>query len=215
MSFSDSDMQADTETLEHLLGVVVESREKRCQQLRDDAQQQARAIIRQAYSKGRVRMHHHIDALREKYRLRVTAAVARNQTLLRRQHQKEDRATLDAAWPLLHEAMLALWGDPVSRYKWLDAAITGASAGLREHDWCIEHPPGLSGEDIERINLAFSHEQGRGPELSACDDIEAGIRIIARGTVIDATLNGLLQQKTAIEARMIARIRQQGAASHE
>lgn len=214
MSFSESDMQADTETLEHLLGVVVESREKRCQQLRDDAQQQARAIIRQAYSKGRVRMHHHIDALREKYRLRVTAAIARNQTLLRRQHQKEDRATLDVAWPLLREAMLALWDDPVSRHKWLDAAVTSASAGLREHDWCIEHPPGLSGEDIETINLAFSHEQGKGPELAACNDIEAGIRIIARGTVIDATLEGLLQQKTVIEARMIARIRQ-GAASHE
>jgi hypothetical protein len=214
MSFSDSDMQADTETLEHLLGVVFESRDKRCQQVRDDAQQQARAIIRQAYSKGRVRMHHHIDALREKYRARVTAAIARNQTLLRRQHQKEDMAMLDLAWPLLREAMLALWDEPVSRHKWLDAAIKSASAGLREHDWRIEHPPGLSGEDIKTINLAFSHEKGNGPELSACDDIEAGIRIIAGGTVIDATLNGLLQQKTAIEARMIARIRQ-GAASHE
>lgn len=213
MSLSDSDMQADTETLEHLLGVVVESREKRCQQLRDDAQQQAREIIRQAYSKGRVRMHHHIDALREKYRLRVTAAIARNQTLLRQQHQKEDRATLDVAWPLLRQAMLALWDDPVSRHKWLDAAIARASAGLRQHDWCIEHPPGLSDEDIEKINLTLSHGKEKGAELSACDDIEAGIRIIAGGTVIDATLKGLLQQKTAIEARMIARIRQ-GTASH-
>ena len=214
MSFSDSDMQTDTETLEHLLGVVFESRDKRCQQVRDDAQQQARSIVRLAHSKGRVRMHHHIDALREKYRVRVTAAIARNQTLLRRQHQKEDRAMLELAWPLLREAMLALWDDTVSRHKWLDAAIASASAGLREHGWRIEHPAGLSDGDIKRINLASGHEKGRGLELSACGDIEAGIRIIARGTVIDATLNGLLQQKTAIEARMIARIRQ-GAASHE
>jgi len=214
MSFSDSDMQADTETLEHLLGVVVENREKRCLELRENAQQQARAIIKLAYSKGRTRMHHHIDALREKYRVRVTAATARNQTLLRRQHQKEDRATLDVAWPLLCEAILALWNDPASRHKWLDAAITSASAGLREHDWRIEHPLSLSGEDINRINRSFSHGKGKGPELSACDDIEAGIRIIAKGTVIDATLNGLLQQKTAIEARLIARIKQ-GAVSHE
>ncbi len=214
MSFSDSDMQADSETLEHLLGVVVENRETRCLELRESAQQQAKAIVRQAYSKGRIRMHHHIDALREKYRVRVTAAIARNQTLLRRQHQKEDRAILDVAWPLLREAILALWNDPVSRHKWLDAAITSASAGLREHGWRIEHPPGLSDGDIKRINLASGREKDRSLELSACDDIEAGIRIIARGTVIDATLNGLLQQKAAIEARMIARIRQ-GAASHE
>ena len=130
MSFSDSDMQADTETLEHLLGVVVENREKRCLELREKAQQQASEIIRQAYSKGRLRMHYHIEALREKYRVRVTAATARNQTLLRRQHQKEDRAMLDVAWPLLREAMLALWNDPVSRHKWLDTAIASASASF-------------------------------------------------------------------------------------
>jgi hypothetical protein len=214
MSISDSDMQADTETLEHLLGVVVENREKRCLELRNNAQQQARIIIRQAYSKGRVRMHHHIDALREKYRVRVTAAIARNQTLLRRQHQKEDRALLDVAWPLLHQAMLALWNDPVSRRKWLDAAITSASTGLREHGWRIEHSQGLGAEDIERLRKVCIQTGGKEPELSACDDIEAGIRIIAKGTVIDATLEGLLQRRTAIEATMIARIRQ-GAASHE
>ncbi len=214
MSFSDSDMQTDTETLEHLLGVVVENREKRCLELRENAQQQANEIIRQAYSKGRVRMHYHIEALREKYRLRVTAATARNQTLLRRQHQKEDRAILDIAWPLLREAILALWNEPVARHRWLDAAIASASTELREHGWRIEHPPGLGGEDIKKINQSCSRDEGKGPELSAADDIKAGIRIIAGGTVVDATLEGLLQQKTAIEARIIARIRQ-GTSSHE
>ena len=214
MSFSESDMQTDTETLEHLLGVVVENREKRCLELRENAQQQAGEIIRQAYSKGRLRMHYHIEALREKYSARVNAAIARNQTLLRRQHQKEDRAMLDIAWPLLREAILALWNEPVSRRKWLDAAIASAATGLREHDWRVEHPPGLGAEDIKRIKQAFSHAKDKGPELSARDDIEAGIRIIAGGTVVDATLEGLLQQKTAIEARIIARIRQ-GMSSHE
>lgn len=214
MSLSDSDMQLDNETLEHLLGVVVESREKRCHEMRENAQQQATQIIRQSYSKGRIRMHHHINALREKVRARVTAAIARNQTLLRRQHQKEDRAILDVAWPLLREAMLALWNDPASRQRWLDAAITSASTGLRAHDWRIEHPPSLSHADIKRIKQASAQGSSRGPELSACDDIEAGIRIITKGAVIDATLEGLLRQKTAIEARMIARIKR-GAAGHE
>jgi hypothetical protein len=214
MSISDSDMQLDTETLEHLLGVVVENRDKRCLEMRENARQQAGEIIRQAYTKGRVRMHYHIEALREKYRLRVTAATARNQTLLRRQHQKEDRAMLDVAWPLLREAILALWNDPVSRHKWLDAAVASASAGLREHVWVIEHPPKLDHEDIKRIKQLLSQDDRKGAELSASDDIEAGIRILASGTVVDATLEGLLQQKTAIEASMIARLRQ-GAASRE
>ncbi len=121
---------------------------------------------------------------------------------------------LDIAWPLLREAILALWNNPVSRHQWLDTAVASASAGLREHVWVIEHPLNLGHEDIKRIKQMFNHAHGKRPELSACDDIEAGIRIIAKGTVIDATLEGLLQQKTVIEARMIARIKQ-GAASHE
>jgi len=214
MSSSDPDMQADTETLEHLLGIVVESREKRCQQMRDDAQQQAKEITRLAYTKGRTRMHHHIDALREKYRVRVTAATARNQTLLRRQHQKEDRATLDVAWPLLREAMLVLWKDPDSRRNWLESAIASASSSLKQQDWHIEHPQDMDEADVKWIKHTHIHGKDRGGKLIASADIDAGIRIILNGTVIDATLDGLLKQKTAIEAILIARIKQ-GAASHE
>jgi vacuolar-type H+-ATPase subunit H len=214
MSSSDPDMQQDTETLEHLLGVVVESREKRCQQVRDDAHQQAAEIIKLAHSKGRMRMHHHIEALREKYRTRVSSANARNQTLLRKQHHKEERAILDVAWPQLREAMLALWKHPDSRRIWLEAAIASASSRLKHQDWHIEHPQDLSEADIKWIMHTHIHGKGDAARLVASGDIDAGIRIVLNGTVIDATLNGLLKQKTAIEAILIARIKQ-GAASHE
>lgn len=214
MSSSDPDMQQDKETLEHLLGVVVESREKRCQQLRDDAHRQAAEIIKQAYSKGRTRMHHHIDALREKYRSRVSSANARNQTLLRKQHHKEERAILDVAWPQLREAMLALWKHPDSRRSWLEAAIASASSRLKQQDWHIEHPQDMSDADVKWIRQTHIHGKGGAARLVASGDIDAGIRIVLNGTVIDATLEGLLKQKTAIEATLIARIKQ-GAASHE
>jgi len=214
MSSSDPDMQQDKETLEHLLGVVVESREKRCQQVRDDAHQQAAEIIKQAYSKGRTRMHHHIEALREKYRSRVSSANARNQTLLRKQHHKEERAILDVAWPQLREAMLALWKDPDSRRTWLEAAIASASSRLKQQDWHIEHPQDLSEADVKWIEHMHIDGKGRAARLVASGDIDAGIRIIVNGTVIDATLEGLLKQKTAIEATLIARIKR-GAPSHE
>ena len=51
---------------------------------------------------------------------------------------------------------------------------------------------------------------GKQAELQACQDIEAGVRIVAQGTVIDATLDGLLKQNTTIEAMLIARIKQAG-----
>ena len=63
MNSSDSDLQPDTETLEHLLGVVVDNREKRCQDIRDRAREQAAEIIGQAYTKGRARLHRHVDEI--------------------------------------------------------------------------------------------------------------------------------------------------------
>ena len=206
MSSAETDLQQNAETLEHLLGVVVESREKRCAEVREKAQAQVREIVRQAHARGRARMHHHVVAMREKHRLRVASAHARNQTLLRQQHQKEDRAILDIAWPLLRGAMLALWKDT--------HAVSSASSSLREHDWYIEHPADLSKEEKTDINHALVHCSHRAPGMTASGDIEAGIRTVAHGTVIDATLDGLLKQKTIIEARMIARIKQ-AAARHE
>ncbi len=212
MNSSDSDPQPDTETLEHLLGVVVDNREKRCQDIRDRARQQAAEIIGQAYTKGRARLHRHVGELREKYRLEVTSATARNQTLLRQQHHKEERAILDVAWPMLRTAMMALWQQQETRCQWIESAIETAKQRLRQQGWRIEHPPDFSKDDRQCIERMLTG--GEKPELSPCDDIEAGIRIRLDGAVIDATLSGLLRQKRAIEARMIARIKQ-GAMSHE
>jgi hypothetical protein len=208
MSSSDSDIQASAETLEHLLGVVVENREKRCQQVRDDAFRQANEIVKQAHARSLGRMHRHIVALREKYRVKIASATARNQTLLRQQHQKEDRAILDIAWPKLRETIVALWRQPDSRVKWLDAAIETASNRLRDHHWHIEHPPDLSEEDKKRIMLASGFDKSGRHRFKVDKTIEAGIRFRTKGTVVDVTLDGLLKQKNIIEAQMIARIKQ-------
>ena len=209
MNGSDSRMQQDNETLEHLLGVVVENREKRCQQVREKAQQQAREITRQAHARSRARMHRHVNELREKYRARISSANARNQTLLRQQHQKEDRALLDVAWPLLREAMTALWNDTDSRRDWLQAAVNSASSSLRDNGWHIEHPLNLADEDAKLITYMLPHGKSKHAKLVATDTIDAGIRITIKGTVVDATLDGLLKQKNAIEALMLARIKQE------
>ena len=126
--------------------------------------------------------------------------------LLRQQHQKEERALLDMAWPLLHEAMAALWNQAESRQRWVNAAVGLATERLRDRNWRIEHPPDFSEDDKDSIRQSFPAD--RQPALAACDDIEAGIRLIVDGTVVDASLAGLLKQKGAVEARMIARIKQ-------
>ena len=214
MSSSETDIEYDADTVEHLVGIVVENREKRCEEIRQQAYQEATAIIKQAHTRSRARLRRHIDTLREKQRVRVSSAHAHNQTLLRQQHQKTDRAILDIAWPVLRAAMLALWDNPESRRKWLDAAIASAAARLREHGVRIEHPLNIDEDELKMMQQQFYRSTGSEPDLSGCDDLEAGIRIMAHGTVIDASLEGLLKQRTSIEAAMIARVKQ-GAAGRE
>ena len=209
MNHLEADSQEQAETVEHLLGIVVENREKRCEQLRENARQQASKIVQQAHSKSRARMHRHVIALREKQSQRVSSAVARNQTLLRQQRQKEDRAIADRAWPLLREAMQALWGRADTRRKWLEAVITNAAARLLHSDLRIEHPAELSEHELGWMKQQID-SSGKQAELQVSEDIEAGVRIVAQGTVIDATLDGLLKQNTTIEAMLIARIKRAG-----
>ncbi|NNJ96265.1 MAG: hypothetical protein HKP12_03825 [Gammaproteobacteria bacterium] len=209
MNRSESDPQQQAETVEHLLGIVVENREERCAQLRDHARQHASKIVQQAHTKSRARMHRHVSALREKRSQRVSSAFARNQTLLRQQHQKADRAVADMAWPLLRDAMLALWNSTESRRRWLDGVITSAAARLLHTDVHVEHPTAMSEHERSWLKKQIDIS-GKEAELQGCEDIEAGVRIIAQGTVIDATLDGLLKQKTTIEAKLIAQIKRAG-----
>lgn len=213
MNSPDSDY-ANTQTIEYLLGIVAQNREQRCAEVRESARSHVTEIIKQAHIRVRGRMHRHILALRDKYRERISTAQAHNQTLIRQHRQLADKECLATAWPLLAEALKVLWVDPVSRQQWLDEAIKSASSRLLKHEWCIEHPLDFSDEEQKRLQQNCAYRGDCAVQLTACDDIAAGIRILVDGTVIDATLDGLLQQKTIIEAMLISRIKQD-VASHD
>jgi hypothetical protein len=209
MSGSENNGQEDTQTLEHLLDVVAGNRSKRCAELRETAHKEAGEIVRQAHAKCRARMHRHVMELREKYRVRSSSAYARNQTMLRKQHQKADRAILDVAWQDLREKMQAVWNNPDARRDWVNAAIAGASTRVLGQQWRLEHPRDFNEEEVGMLKRQIADKTGMVPDSVVQKDIEAGIRIVVGGTVIDATLEGLLNQKSEIEADLIARIKRE------
>ena len=208
MNLPDYDFKQNTETLEHLLGIVADNRDKRCAEVRERTLIQAQKILSQAHSRVRARLRRHISALREKYRVSLSAAQARNQTLIRQRQQKEDKACLDAAWPLLEDALLALWKEPESKAAWIDRAVSNASDTLLEHDWHIECPKDFTEQESALLLKVITDRRGKADKLAACDDIKAGIRISSNGTVVDATIEGLLQRRSRIEAALLARIKQ-------
>ena len=210
MNLPETNDKQDTETLEQLLGVVSENRDRRCVEVSESTRLHAKDILKQAHIRVRARLRRHVSMLREKYRVGISAAKARKETLIRQQQQKADKACLDAAWPILREALRELWKDPESRNSWIDAAIDSASSTLLEYNWRVEYPVDFTDQESKLLKQMFTDRLEKAPGLAASDDIEAGIRIISHGTVLDATLEGLLQQKQTIEASLISRIKQDG-----
>lgn len=197
----------ERDTIDHLLEVIESNRKKRCDEQYEKARAQASEIVGKAYARGRIRLGRHVSELRQKYRVQTSFAHARNQTLMRQQHQHADRSILDIAWPMLHEAMQDLWDMPETRKAWLDAAVNSAVCRLPGKHWLVEHPP-----DMEKGERTALKQGARIPaatriRFSVRQDIEAGVRILVDDTVVDATLSGLLHDRQSIEGRLITMIR--------
>jgi hypothetical protein len=198
----------NAQTLEHLLSIVSKNREQRCAKVRDSAFKQAKIIIKQSHSRVRKRMHHHVLTLRDKNNQRISAAQAHNQTLIQQQQQQTDQEMLDNAWPVLYETLKKLWDKPAFRSRWISTAIDEASNTFIQPNWCIEHPATLNEDDQKHLQQSVAALNQITLELDTAEDIKAGIRIIVDGTVFDATIDGLLQQKTMIESMLMAALKQ-------
>ena len=153
-------------------------------------------------------MHHHVLTLRDKNNQRISAAQAHNQTLIRQQQQQTDQKILDNAWPALHETLLKLWQKPAFRVQWMDAAINHAANTFIKPNWSIEHPTTLDEHDQKHLQQSLATLNQHTLELTIANDIKAGIRIIVDETIFDATIDGLLQQKTMIESMLLATLKQ-------
>jgi hypothetical protein len=197
--------------LQHLLEVVARDRDTRCHSEREAAGEQARQIVRRAYRDARTHAHADIEALREQVRQRLTSASARQQTRRRELRQQDDRAFLDAAWPPLQEALLRRWRDDAQREEWITQLVAGAAATLLDRDWLIEHPQDWPAEEGDALRERLTREQACAPRLAPCPDIRAGLRISAGGACVDGSIEGLLRDRTRIEALLLAEIRKHHA----
>ena len=111
-------------------------------------------------------------------------------------------ALLAAAWPRLPAALQWLWRQPDTRAAWTSRLAQVARGMLAADGWRIAHPPGWA----EAERQAFAAGIAAPAEFSAGEDIEAGLRICRGGNCVDGTLQALLADRRAIEARLLARL---------
>jgi vacuolar-type H+-ATPase subunit H len=195
--------------LQHLLQIVERERDSRCRSEIEAAEQQARQIVRQAYRDARSHAHADLEALRAQVRQRLISADARQQTRLRELRQQADQAFLDAAWQPLQNALMRRWGHAGHRQEWIAQLVENASTTLLNRDWLIEHPQDWPAAECEALRDRLTREQTCTPHLEPRADIRAGLRISTGGAVVDGSIEGLLRQRSHIEALLLAEIRKQ------
>ncbi len=203
MSEPGSVLEAQMQTL---LTLVEQHQRSRCEQVLATARAKRSEIIGQAHHDGRRRMHEAIDTERRNAREKLEATRAQLQTRARQQQHKSALLLLHRGWELLGEAVLLRWKSPPQRRQWVCALLQQAMALLPARQWIIEHPPGWDhGECAELLPPVCEH-CGSEPQLRANEQLHAGLRICADGACLDGTLAGLLADREAIEAQLLAQL---------
>ncbi|PKM45877.1 MAG: hypothetical protein CVV05_06380 [Gammaproteobacteria bacterium HGW-Gammaproteobacteria-1] len=203
MSEVHSVLDAQVETL---LELVERHRSERCTQLLEQAQERRHTLLAQTYGEARTRMHEAIVTERRRGNEKLDATRAQLQTRARQQQHRTALLLLQQGWELLGQSVLQRWKTAAQRRLWVCNLLHQALQRLPRCAWVIEHPPGWdSAECSEQLEVIRRH-CGVEPQLRTDDQLHAGLRVCADGACLDGTLEGLLADRDAIEAQLLAQL---------
>jgi flagellar biosynthesis/type III secretory pathway protein FliH len=186
-----------------LLAVVEEFRRRRCAELLGPAEAQAREIVRGALAEARRRVHTAIAEERARIAAEVAAAQARLATERRLAAQRHATQLLAQAWDRLREALAARWRAPATRARWVEAHLARAMRALPAGAWTIRCAPDWPAAERDAALRWLADEGRRDVRIESDPTIAAGFRVHAGHNVLDATRDGLLADRAAIEGQLL------------
>lgn len=171
----------------------------------EGAEREAGAIVAQAYASACRRMHDAVEELRSERGRRVARARAEQETDARMRSRQHAADAIRQAWPFLEEALDARWIEPAARLAWVEGVARHARDRLMPGTWTVEHPAAWSADEQRRFRQSLGVERVE-VAFEANREITAGLRILAGQATLDATSKGLLADRAAIEALLLAEI---------
>jgi len=189
---------------QRLLDLVLERRDQECRTLRQRAEEEAGELLRNAYRSARDHLHENVESERERARVRIGTARAELETLRRQHAQKLGSVVLEAAWERLPRRLAQRWADPGGRSAWIATTLEQALARLPCGSWRIRHPADLTESECAALRRNVEERVGESPRLQADDSLESGLILDCAGVMLDASGEGLLDDRDAIEARLLA-----------
>ncbi len=187
-----------------VLDALHAQQDQRCREIRIAADRKAEQLLADSRRRMRERVHRAVAEQRQRRATALLDARHRIETARRKAVQAHYRDFLQAAASLLHAELERRWRDAASRRDWCETAIGEAGERLPGVRWTVEHPADWTPDDRQWLERAFA---GRGlPQPEAREDaaIPAGLRIRLGAASLDATLDGLLANRQAVEARLLA-----------
>lgn len=189
-----------------LLDQVAEYQRAECQRLLADARLQGGETLDRAHRKARARMHRVIEEERERGRRELGRARAELETLRRQHLQRYQAAMLREGWQRLASALERRWKQATTREQWVLALVTEASRLLPGGTWRILHPPDFPDQEKEALTASLAGRPGGPPDWTPDPKVHAGLIICEQGTCVDGSLAGLMADRTATEAELLALI---------
>lgn len=189
-----------------LLDLVEEDRRAQCAAILAAAEQQAAAALALARAAARERVREAFTEERARQQARVAAVRAELQTRRRLHEQQQAAAWLATAWQRLPQALQARWAEGTARREWVDAAVAEARRVLAPGSWGLLHAPGWPADERQTLAARLQAECGTNAAFTEHAGLGAGLRIVADRNVVDATLRGLLADRAAIGAGLLAEL---------
>ena len=196
-----------------LLELVEQYRARRFAELLDPAHAEARQILRTALAEARRRVHTAIVEERKRYALEVGAVEAALATDRRLSHQRHAVRLLDTAWRELRARLVARWDAPATRALWVRAYLQRAlrSVPCKAGGWRIETHAAWTDAERAECSAQLRIDGVTPVEFETSAAISAGFRVVSGNNVLDATIDGLLADRTQLEGRLLHHLQQENA----
>lgn len=190
--------------VESLLSLIERERRRRCEELENDGRNRIRTMLRETRARARIKLSEAVQYERSRLQEALQRSTAAMETRRAAVEHTRTQEMLARAWARLPQALVTRWMNPESRRRWCQGALLEASARLREQHWRIDVAPGPD-ETEKRELLRVADRDGAGAHtLHVQPELTAGLRIVAGGAVLDASLAGLLSDRASIAARLVA-----------
>jgi hypothetical protein len=196
-----------------LLQRIGRERDRRCRQLRETAELQAREIVRTARHEARTHVHQAVVQERQRIEQSLRQAEAGVAMQERQRQEHNARHLLTEMWQALPALLDRRWREAPSRQAWIEAAIRQATRVLSHREWRIEYGEDLASDEARMLIERACAATGTRWSLALDASLGAGIRVRAGAACLDATVAGLLAERGEIEAAFLAQYERDEAAA--